>query len=330
MKRNSFTDYYANGIKYLDEILKPIIDEILKGYPICMYTLPLWGSTRLTDYLYYRLKKHKTVNVQYIQRPQIDYEELERRICKDKMNIFIVKRFWEQSNEFHRIFIDFIERNENTVNSVIVLTPQFIKKITRHFPNHTRLFDSIYYLKLLSYKHFEAIIELRTKVDNENVPKSLFPKIYEFTQGHGALTKYICKYYYKYQNIDVKNLLEYPPIKICLDALATSINELNTNQLEEFGIEINNKKYNIAILNYFNIENTTLSLSPNQKKLLKIFLEKENKLVSMNEIEEIISQNDDFSIWGTYKSISRFKSAISSKYLLQNVRKKGYILRKIK
>lgn len=50
----------------------------------------------------------------------------------------------------------------------------------------------------------------------------------------------------------------------------------------------------------------------------------------MDTIENIFSNSENFSIWGIYKSISRFKKSIEGKYILQNVKGKGYILKEIR
>lgn len=55
---------------------------------------------------------------------------------------------------------------------------------------------------------------MRTNIDNKSIPKSLYSTIFKLTQGHGALIKYICKYYYTNQNLDIAQLVKYPPMKL--------------------------------------------------------------------------------------------------------------------
>lgn len=67
-------------------------------------------------------------------------------------------------------------------------------------------------------------------------------------------------------------------------------------------------------------------LAPAYQELFDRFLNKKSKVVSLSEIHNILTPDKEFSMWATYKSISRFAKEIAPKYKVQNIKGKGYRL----
>lgn len=191
----------------MDEVIDPTIVQLLKQSSVSLVTLPLWGSTRITDYLVYKLKKISRINTIYVHDLNKKNILSNNLIVKSKFNVLVIKRYWEQPIDFQRKVLIFAEKYNERVVTVIVVTPEMINNVDSYFGSHTRHLDYIQYLRLLTYKQFEEMIDLRLKSEERKMPKSIYPKIYELTHGHGALTKYVCKYYYENNSLDVDKLI---------------------------------------------------------------------------------------------------------------------------
>jgi DNA-binding response OmpR family regulator len=97
-----------------------------------------------------------------------------------------------------------------------------------------------------------------------------------------------------------------------------------TNQKGEFMSKL--------ISNYWdsNQENIITNLSDKQKELFELFIKNEEQIVQKSEIEDIISSSKNYSLWGFYKYLSRFREEIKPDYELLNVYGKGYYIRRRK
>lgn len=327
----TYKKLYNEGIKYLHTDLEDIIHALDSGESVCLCSAYKMGDRRLIDYLAYYLGHSTDYYVIYDENNSLDVSSLEKqiRLARNKKIIILLPTYPYKSREFQTFFQKFMFNQKNKYLSVILLHHDFLVDPTAYFPDSISPISYVKMRRPLNFEMTRAVIEARRRLNGWNIPKKFEGDIYKDSGGIIGLIKRLCSYVDKYGNLELSDLLSYPPIVSTLSYLKGQFDCLDERNLRKLGLIDRDGEPKGDLLRSYIFRSSPgrgLALSPSQARLLDLFLRKKGEIVSMDQIDECLRYDGDYSMWGTYQSISRFKRAILRVYRLENVRGKGYIL----
>ena len=326
---HNYLDLYRKGVKHLDTDLNDLIKVLNKGESICLCSLPNMGNIRLIDYLAYTLRNDKKYIMIYDSDGSLDKNTLETKVKRytSKKFLVLLPNFLEKSLSFKKLFQKLSDNKKNNFLSVIDLGYEIIKE-KQGFLYSVRPLAYLKIRKPLNYSLTKSVMSSRRFINGWDIPQEFELRIYQLSGGIIGLVKYICSYLDKFHNINKIDLVQYPPIRDQLDSLNLAFDILNTSNLKKLGLI--DRKGNIrgVLLQYYmNFKSNTYFLSSSLKKVLNLFLNKKNQIVTLDDVYKNLHNGEDFSLWSHYKIISRLREAIKDKFEIENVKGKGYILK---
>ncbi|MEA3357762.1 MAG: helix-turn-helix domain-containing protein [Patescibacteria group bacterium] len=324
-----YTELYKKGIKHLDDDLQDIINHLDSGESICLCS-PNMGDTRLIDYLAFTLSRSAKYHLIYDVNGELDEDELQFKIDSQKTTptLILIPRYMNKKKKFRDYFKKTVTYKTN-LQSVVSLEYDFLKRPDMYFDSG----KAMSYTKIRNPFNLEmtkSVIESRRFLNNWIVPVGVEKEIYALSGGVTGLIKHICSYVDKYGKVNVDELICYPPVVRTLADLKLAFDILDDVHLHQLGY-INKKGIvnGVLLSRYLQTGSklNSFNISVPMQELLDFLLSRKGELVTVVEIDEHINAEGDFSMWGTYKLISRLRSAIKEKYDIQNVKGKGYILK---
>lgn len=270
-------------------------------------------------------------NVLFDKEAVITSKEIEKWINSKNNNemLLIVLPYLHQKSDEE---ISEVNRIANRVDKdrlvfITHLRPSQLEMLKSKTTN-TKLFSNVYKALPLNRDRTFELIESYLMQSGSEMPEDLKEKIYEYSGGIIGLVKRLVNYYIYYEKEDItKDIISYESLSINLSSISSEIEKINDRILEEYGI-LKDGKHVSKLVKYFEEEkNNTKSLSKTEEQILLILKANLGKIVSIEDISDKLGT--DFSLWGSYKKISRLRSKIKNKYKIQNVKGKGYRLVKI-
>jgi len=200
----------------------------------------------------------------------------------------------------------------------------------RYFPKSVRPVSCVKIRKPFDFGKTKHAIDQRRLTNGWNIPSEFEEEIYRLSGGIPGLIKRLCSFVDTYKSLDKKEVLEYPPVEMVLEELVDLFAYFPKSKLQLLGL-LDSKGNTISPLleqAYLgSLSRKCLESSPLLNQVFEYFKEREEDLVSLYEISDLV-QRGEFSLWGTYKLIERLKKKLPSNYRLKNVKGKGYILQK--
>lgn len=324
-----YTDLYKTGIKHLDSDLMDIVEHLNSGESVCLCS-PNMGDSRLIDYLAYYLESRTDYHFVYDSNGQLTTRDIESYLnsSKNDRKLILIPHYEWKGKKFHEYFKMRVSYKQELL-TVIGMEYDFLKSPDKYFDSG-RPMSYVKLRKPLNFKLSQSVIESRRYLDRWVVPVGFERKIFELSGGIIGLIKHICGYIEKFEQIDMDELICYPPVVRVLANLKTAFDILDEIHLQQLGYIHKDGKVRGELLSRYLRSGSRLNnfgLSSTLEKLLELFLDRKDQLVTLEEVDQYLNFENDFSLWGTYKLISRLRSAIKDKYELQNIKGKGYILK---
>jgi len=325
----SYLDLYKIGIQHLDADLNDLIDVLNKNESICLCSAPNMGNSRLIDYLAYTLRNDKKYMIIYDSDGSLDRGALEYKVNKftSKKFLVLIQNFSKKSQSFKNFFQKLSESKKNNFLSVIDLGYEIIKE-TQDIFYSVRPFAYVKIRKPLNYFLTKSVISSRRFLNGWEIPHKFERRIYQLSGGIIGLVKYICSYLDKFHSVHKVDLVKYPPIRDQLDDLNLVFDKLDSTNLRKLGLVDRKGSIPGELLEYYiKLKRNNYSLSSSLKKILNLFLDRKNLIVTLDDVYMCLHNGEDFSLWSHYKVISRLREAVKDKYEIENVKGKGYILK---
>jgi hypothetical protein len=124
-------------------------------------------------------------------------------------------------------------------------------------------------------------------------------------------------------------MLHDPPTKAVLLQLEHQMRTISVYTLQRIGLLSQKERCTIPVLDKFMANtrgNIEANLSAVEAELLHLFQRQQGKPLSLESIHKTIKPNTPYSMWATYKIVSRFTTAVAMIYRVKNVKGKGYFL----
>jgi hypothetical protein len=326
-----YKEIYKKDIKHWDYWLRNLIPYVEKEESLCISAIPKLGVARTLDYYAYKLDKTKNVNLIYSYNVLDLAEDLIKNIDKSSNNIFIIQKYPKRSLEFKRKYTSYVQTNKRHLISIISVDPNILGNSQDLIFNSPELVRNHIILKPLNYEMTRSLIHSREELDDFQMPNSIYKEIYELSGGHGGLLKYIIKYYLTNNDLNLAELRDHPPIKVICEEILSVFEDTKQDFKYKYGLVDDQGEFRSKILrNLVNnpIKGIKTNLNEKQKELLELFLSEEGKLIKKEKIEEVVSSAENYSLWGFYKYMSRFRELISHQFELINVYGKGYYVKR--
>jgi hypothetical protein len=320
---------YKEDLPHLRFWTKQIIKFARSHENVSVFSMPYMGVSRVINYTAYLLKKEVDLNVIYLTHIGNPISLISDKLSADKFNLLIEPSYCKLSVEDQREIESLIMRNSHLLNIIVGGQASLISNIEENKYFNTKFLENIVILRPLDYDLTISLINSRMTLDKIEVPSSLLETIYELGGGHGGLTKQIVLFFNKYKSLEISKLLLDPTIKIMCNAILSETKCYTDKVKADLGLFKAEGKYFAELLNVYKseLQEKRSSLTVKQAKLLSYLKSRMGETVSREEIEEMLFNENDYSMWGVYKFISRFREAISAEYDLINVYNQGYILK---
>lgn len=184
-------------------------------------------------------------------------------------------------------------------------------------------------MKVLDLKQTKLNIQRLRELYGFNIPQKIEKKILHLSGGNIGLMKRVCQHYSLNGNLHINQLLISPPMIFSIEEILHNTKGINDQLLNKIGLIDESGKYiSLLINNYINKNNDSFfQLEGKMKKLFNLFIENKNLIVSLEEIENALSDNTENTLWSAYKSISRLRKITTKNYKILSLKGKGYMLK---
>jgi hypothetical protein len=328
-------ELYKKGLPQFDQDIKEILNVIRQGENVCLCSAPKMGDNTLIDYLAYKLQKSDEFLLFYNSQNEINFEFIRNTLSKERVNkkvLLLIPWLHNPIPDFYKQFEElFLDSRENRLQSIIRLHFDFLIKPKKYFPRSIRPVSYVKIRKPLNFTNTKAVISQRRYLNGWKIPTKYEKIIFELSGGIPGLIKRLCSFINSNQNVNISDILEYPPMKMALNEFENLNNTFTESKLRKLGI-IDTKGKVISPLIEVKINQKDsfrqLKLPPIQQEIFNYMYDKLNKIVSLDEISDI-NESKEFSLWKLYKQIARLKKQIAPYFRIQNVKGKGYILKHV-
>jgi len=327
-----YSDLYKKGIKHLDDDLYEIVHCLHSGESVCLCSALQMGDVRLMDYLAYVLARQDEFNVIYDANGELDENTLKAQLKKSsKKSVIIIPYLSYKNTQFRDYFQRLLTHDRGNILSVTRLYYDFLKNPADHIFTHTvKPISFVKIRKPLNFELTRSVIETRRILNGWNIPKKFERDIYSYSGGIIGLIKQLCSYIDKFANLSAPDVLIYPPVVRVLADQKLAFDTLDTKRLKLLGLLNKNGKISGSLLeNYINdiTPQQNKELAPLLQDILNYLVKNKGSVVSIADIDLKTTPAGEISLWRIYKAISRLKKATAAKYVIRNIKGKGYILK---
>lgn len=350
---------------HFDPVMSRTIDALKRGESVCVYGMLGVGRTFFSRQLERLLKDKKIADVVIYLEP-LSFDEDPSQYMKnilldlkfvDKHNFFaslrnylenhkvvIIINFIEQVSEKRKLLDLLIElrRLHSTNMNIFTTCDQSVISHPGDFLSHSKHFaDSFFVLPPLDLKGTREVIRHNGEFFLWRVKESLAQDIFKLSGGNGGLIKYICKAVDENGKEILSRpdeLLEYPPLKIRLEALLRLTLTQSPKLLRQIKVVTEKMKpfsklLGIYIKNFSlaNIDIAFPELTRLERKILSFFVINEGKVIDKETVAFWMEMSEDeYSLWAIYKIVSRLRKKIRGRYNLDSIKGRGYCLTSVK
>jgi hypothetical protein len=254
-----------------------------------------------------------------------DLEILAQKIDTVEGNILIVlPTYYQKDENFKQKFQKLLEGyTGKKISTLIAINIEEYLSLKDSFIFSIKPITSV---GIIKPRTKEEIFEILKEYDDLDIPLKQKELIYELSGGNPALMKRCCVAFITDKLISETNLLKDETTLIILSKLAKEYESLNLEQRVQFGFTSNTGKLKSKLLNDYFEQNMSDSSESLVDKIVKIFTKSKGNLISIEEIDSLLSAEGSFSLWNRYKVIERVREKLPAKYKLENIRNKGYRL----
>lgn len=323
--------YKTYGLSYFDSYIQNTITALDEGKCVCFSSMYQSGGRRLLDYLSYTLALHENYEIYYESSDIFTIETLEhiQKLESDKKIIFISPFFEHKDKAFKQFFLKLFSGKKNKFLSILWLPSEFLENPESYFGDDTTLYEALFSLTPLSQEKAIKAIMVRQQMDDRYVSSSEISAIVKLSGGHIGLMKYMRNMCLQGWHLSYNALISEPAIRTILIRLKHELQTLSPEILQRIGLITRNGIIQIPLLKLYVTRSSfeiDRNLTPSQRQLLFAFLNNNGKPLSLESIFSVLNTNQSYSTWAIYKQISRFAQAVAAKYLVRNIKGKGYLL----
>ncbi|MBD3280978.1 hypothetical protein GF389_05705 [Candidatus Dojkabacteria bacterium] len=325
-----YVEFYKKGIKHFQEDLNKLESLIKKGQNVCLASAPFMGDNRLIDYYFHIHKEDKNTDIHYQKTPISNFDRLLEDIqkYKNKRTVLLFPRLGFSDPQQIKKLENFLMMDKDGKYCAIShLDCEVHDNPEYYFKNNGFLLSNVVIRQPYDLQKVRSDIQLRREMNGWVIDPDFEEKIYVLSGGIVGLIKRICEIIDMQGEYDMEILVKDLGMKVFLERLAEVYAVLDIEELKKIGLvnEEGNLK-SILLKEYVDQTNPEQNMPEKLKVVYQLLLHNKGKLVTIDEIDFSIRGKDDFSYWGNYKIISRLKKAIKDKYLIKNIKGKGYIL----
>jgi len=363
--------YHLMKPEHFEPLMSKVLNGLKNGESICLYGMPGIGRRYFVRQLEILLKQQNLADIVITWEAtlyekglveQIENEMREKiaplrsakqNFVRGKANIFpelkeylethkiiIILSYIERLKDKEKVFkfLRILRTLHQTNLSILTTCDQSILVDPDIYLSGPEQFaESFYAFEPFDLKGTKRAIDLLLKTYGLKVKSSSLPKIHELSGGNASLSKYICKAVDTYGDkvlSDLKELVNYPPLKIRLDEFIQITFKEKPEILKQLKIVNSKGKIFAKALQYYlkNYEAEHLDilfpdLTQLEKRILSYLLLNKGTIINKDRLAFWMGMSDDdFSLWAIYKIISRIKKKIEGKFKLENVKGRGYRL----
>jgi hypothetical protein len=220
---------------------------------------------------------------------------------------------------------------------VITLDYSLLTHNLDEFKRHSATISLLLRHPLFTEEQTKRVIDINNKLFEWKTPLNLTSKIHQLSGGNVHLIKYICK------TIDIfgddilnkpEKLITLEPLMLKLYVFIQSCLTLSLEHLKTLGIineenKIFSPLVELSLKNYTlpSIDVLNLNLSKREKKILSMLYLNKGNTVSRETLDYLMNLNEDnYSLWGSYKAMDRLRKKVQKVFEIKTVRNEGYSL----
>lgn len=326
-----YKDLYEEGVSHLDGDLHDVI-AVLESNENVVLCSPNMGDERLIDYLAYRLSEDTRYSVIYDRYGDMDASDLQSGLMGEEagVNVVLIPHYFRKARSFMEFFRSISASESFDFLSVISLDYNFLSDPGLYFDVSSQI-SHVKIRRPLIFEMTKSVIETRRILDGWDVPRSCEREIHSLSGGIVDLADHCCGYIDKFQNLIIEDMIKYPSVAKVLASLNVAFEILDTAHLRQLGyIGSDNSVKSELLQHYIHPPDprSGFDLPYSLERLFQYLREREDEIVSLEEMHAFLEPDQEYSMWATYKLVSRLRKEIRSRYEIRNVKGKGYILRK--
>ena len=337
--------YHILPDKHFDPLMTKVLGELKNGESVCVYGMPGVGRRYFARQVEILAERQKLADhILFFEATVCEKgmaKEIENGIKEitGEMGVRSDLRSYLQNHKIV-IVIGYIERLKDKrqvfefltklrvlhQTNIAILTTcdqTILTNQADYFIGAEQIADSFYGMDLFGIEGTGGVIGTLTKTYGWKIKNSQIEQIYSLSGGNASLIKYICKavdIFGPQVLTDTQQLINYPPLKVRMDEFVDIITTNSEQVLKSLNI-INKKRrifarlvtqylrsYQIARLEFMFPD-----LTKTEYRVLSYLFLNQGKIID----------NDRLAF---YKIISRIKRKIEGKFILENVKGRGYRL----
>jgi hypothetical protein len=327
----NYSDLYNKKLGYFQQYLDTIVDDLSKKRSVCLCAAYKLGDRRFIDYLAFTLAKSDDFFVFHDEKNEFTVDTLIsiQATIAVKKKVLLLPYFEEKDTQFLAYYSKLMRNRSNTFLSVIRVNAEFLDKPEAYFPDTNLPMESLCVMTPFTAIESDEIIAVREALDEMSIDAASKKFIVVQNGGHAGLIKRACSLYRQNGKITEEMMLHDPPTKAVLLQLEHQMRTLSAYSLKRIGLLSQLERCTIPILDKFMANtrgNIEAALSAVETELLHLLQRQQGIPLSLESIHKAIRPNTPYSMWATYKIVSRFTSAIAVLYRVKNVKGKGYLL----
>jgi len=306
-----------------------LLPALMSGKNIGIYGIPGYGMNILADQIEDVLQKQPKIICQRYNSqtdtkfPKVRSNSLQKngnKVHNSKKHVLILNQVRNPRRKFFKN--DFKElRKTFPSNTSILVIGNHSLLYQREEYSANNLYTHLLKNQPFNLRNVQRIVRIFNEQYNWKISEKLAKEIFFLTGGNYNLLKSVCQIAHEYSEEIISNqkaLLSIYPLKYHISRIANILPQLDLDQLLEIGIIHHNgtifsplvakflKKFELPY-----ISNLFPNLTETDRKVLSIFVQNSNTIISKDHIALFLDQSAGIaSKWGIYKAVERMKDKI--------------------
>lgn len=296
---------------------------IIKNHHLAVTGVAKIGIRRVFDLLIERLKEEFEI---ILVDESFDFGNFrEIKVKFDKPILLVVYDFSSSTSEFKHNFQKILLGQRSNLHTLIAIDTPIFLELEKTFDLTTKPITNIEILKPRKLSDIDSFMD---DFEDSDIPKKIYETIFKLAGGIPGLMKRCVNVYNAKHRLTIDDMLNDYATILNLQAIAQEMGRLSNKQKIEFGLVDKGIIKSQLLRKYLEIDSEDVKNTT--EELLQLFLKNENRFISIEDIDSLISEKGTFSLWNRYKQIERVRGKLPSKYTLKSIRGRGYQLSKIK
>jgi hypothetical protein len=338
-KEMDYTDIYKTRPDFFESDYLELKHRILTFENTVLASAPGMADERCLDYVAYRFQEDKTFkNWKLITLSNAEFdlngtiEQIQKIVKAGKKVLVLAPSLLRQLDTFGEKLLDLQAAFSGRELVVLSKLSYKLHIDATDYAAYASLLDTTYTRQPLDRAQTEAMLEYRRELHGWEIPRDKAERIYKLSGGNYRLVKRLARLAGSDEDFTPQQLLQNSSLNLVLAQLAECYSQLSNKLLNQLGIVDTRGACKSELLTaYIQREGlpTKVELPKKLRSLFNLLFENRGKLVTIDQIDNLVSGYYDSSLWASYKLVNRLKLHLKGRYEIHNIRGKGYILEEI-